>query len=112
LLNDEAWYEFSQGLARRILKEAPGSNSGRLAYAFQLSLGRAPQPEEASRLEAFVASKLDHYQTHADEALKVAGAADEVRKRIGEVQVDPAQVAAWVSVSRVLLNLDEFMTRE
>ena len=26
--------------------------------------------------------------------------------------VEPAEAAAWVGVSRVLLNLDEFITRE
>ena len=26
--------------------------------------------------------------------------------------IDPAEYAAWVTVSRVLLNLDEFITRE
>jgi hypothetical protein len=112
LLNDEAWYEFSQGLARRILKEAPESNPDRLVHAFRLCLGRTPQGDEATRLGNFVASKLDYYQSKPDEAKKVAGAAVEVSKRIGEVQYDPAQVAAWVTVSRVLLNLDEFMTRE
>ena len=30
----------------------------------------------------------------------------------GEDQLDPREAAAWVSVARIALNLDEFITRE
>jgi uncharacterized protein DUF1553/uncharacterized protein DUF1549/cytochrome c len=99
LLNDEAFYEFAQGLARRVLREAPASNPERLRYAFWLCLARAPRPDEETRLQQFLARQLDHFQTDPSEARALAGAAD-------------ANVAAWIGTSRILLNLDEFITRE
>jgi hypothetical protein len=80
LLNDEAFFEFAQALAARVVKEAPPNDRDRLNYAFRLAVGRPPQPVEGDRLATFVAS---------------SGSNDR-----------------WVAVARVVLNLDEFMTRD
>jgi hypothetical protein len=103
MLNDEAFYEFAQGLARRIQREAPGaSNLERLRYGFGLCLSRPPRPDEEARLQQFLSRQLDHFQTHPSEAqaLLGSGAGADV------------SLAAWISASRILLNLDEFITRE
>jgi hypothetical protein len=104
LLNDEAFHEFAQGLARRVLREAPTANPERLRYAFGLSLIRPPRPEEETRLQQFLSRQLDYFQTHLSEARGLTGTA-------GSDGAD-AELAAWISVSRILLNLDEFITRE
>ena len=105
LLNDEAHIEFAQSFARRILKDAPPSNAERIEYAFRLSLARKPKPREAERLANFLASQLDDLRTRPKEAeAMIAGDLPE--------GTDAPELAAWSSVSRVLLNLDEFITRE
>jgi mono/diheme cytochrome c family protein len=98
LLNDEAFYEFARALADRVLREAPPRDADRLAYAFGLGLSRRPSPNELRRLGAL----LDQHRAEArtampDDALAFAGSADR---------------AAWTAVARVILNVDEFMTRE
>ena len=119
LLNDEAFLEFAIGLAKRTLKEAPANDRQRLEYAFQLALGRAPQPKEFERLAAFLAAQRDEYlsdPTSASLLVIKEGTAPGVRRRgLAEEVVDPKQapeLAAWTAVSRVLFNLDDFMTRE
>jgi hypothetical protein len=83
LLNDQAFFEFAQALAVRVLNEAPVDQAGRLRYAFRLCMGRAPSGVEESRLGELLAE-----------------------------QGNVAPLAAWTTVTRVLLNLDEFITRE
>ena len=84
LLNDRASIEFARALAARVLREGPADPAGRLALAFRLALSRTPTDGELRRLAALL-----------DDA-KVA---------------DP-EPEAWTTVARVLLNLDEFITRE
>ena len=105
LLNDKAFQEFAQGLATRVLREAPDSGSERVKYAFRVCLGRQPRPTERARLEQFLAVQLDDFLTHPEKARQVVG-------QDAPEEADIPQLAAWLAVSRVLLNLDEFVTRE
>jgi hypothetical protein len=105
LLNDEAYAEFAQGLGRRVLLEFQGDEAARIRYAFQVCVAREPKPQEQQRLEQFLARQRDDFQTHPEEAKEaVSGAVPE--------GVTTPELAAWSAVSRVLLNLDEFITRE
>ncbi|CAN5882270.1 DUF1553 domain-containing protein [soil metagenome] len=88
LLNDQAFFEFAQALASRVLEEGPSEDAGRLDLAFQLCLARLPEPVERARLQEL----LDQQRA---------------RSPAGE-----AEHSAWTLVARVLLNLDEFITRE
>ena len=84
LLNDEAFHEFAQALGARILKEGPKNDPARIDYAFRRCLSRHPSNDESQRLLKLLKKEL--------------AAADEP--------------TAWATVSRVLLNLDETITRE
>jgi hypothetical protein len=84
LLNDQAFVELTEALAQRVLKEGPRADDERLRLAFRLCLCREPSQREHARLAAFL---------------------DEQKQA-----VDPK--AAWASLARVLMNLDEFITRE
>ncbi len=105
LLNDEAFYEFAQGLAARVLREAPPDRSERIAYAFRLGLGRRPKPKEQERLEDLLIGQRQDFEKTPREA--EAALSLELPPK-----TDPVEMAAWTAVSRVLLNLDEFITRE
>jgi hypothetical protein len=87
LLNDESSVEFAAALAQRIVKEAPAEETARLRHGFELAVQRAPRPRETERLLRFVRQQRDS-------------------------QAAPNETALWTGVARVLLNLDEFMTRE
>ncbi len=84
LLNDAAFHEFAEALAARVLKDGPPENSPRLDYAFRLCVARAPSATEHARLESLLQQQL----------------------------ADTQPKAAWTTVARVLLNLDETITRE
>jgi hypothetical protein len=84
LLNDDAYFEFAEALAGRLIK-ADGGDLARLKQGFLYAVNRDPSDLESARLMKLLAAQRD---AKKDEK------------------------AAWTAVSRVLLNLDEFMTRE
>ena len=106
LMNDAGFQEFAQGLAQRVLDERPdASNSERAEHAFRLCLARPPQEKEKDRLERLLALQLDDFRTRPDEAQEA------LPLELPE-GADVPETAAWTMVSGVLLNLDEFITRE
>jgi hypothetical protein len=104
LLNDPVFFEAAQTLAVRVLQEsAPGWNE-RLDTAFQLCLSRRPTRSERDRLANYYEGQKKLNERDA-EALKQLA----LNPLPG---VLPVEVAAWTGLSRVLMNLDEFITRE
>ena len=106
LLNDEGFHEFAQGLAHRVLT-APriSSDSGRVDYLFRVCLTRTPKPREKERLEQLLAAQLDDLRSHPQEAK------DLLTLPLPD-GIEGQEAAAWTTVASVVLNLDEFITRE
>jgi hypothetical protein len=105
LLNETAFHEFAQALALRLFREQPQDSQGRLERAFRLTVSRAPRPAEAARLAALLAIERDELASRPAEAEKLLP--PQVPAGINRVEM-----AAWISLARVLLNTDEFITRE
>jgi hypothetical protein len=91
LLNDQAFFEMAQALAKRVVKEAPEER--RVDYAFELCTSRRPSPYEHKRLKQLLTQQLE--EESADPGNRSS-----------------ALTEAWTTVSRALLNLDETITRE
>lgn len=103
LANDRTFVEFARGLALRLLR-LEGDDAVRIRAAVKITLGREAQSLEAARLQQFL-----HEQ-------RLAFAADNhaAKDLLGDMpqEFDPLEQAAWTALARVLLNLDEFITRE
>jgi hypothetical protein len=105
-LNEPIFVECSRGLAARVLREEAGSDEGRLVHAFRLCCGRAPQKAELAVLVNMLNRQRKRFTAPGAKPQDlVAG----VALPIG---VSSSEGASWVAVARVLLNLDETMTRE
>jgi hypothetical protein len=102
LLNDQAFLEFAQGLAQRVLREASLSDLERVRLAFRLCLARMPRETEEHRLSELLIQQRAGFAQVPKDATALAPKGN----------TDAREVAAWTVVSRVLLNLDEFITRE
>jgi hypothetical protein len=88
LLNDDAYFEFAEVLAKRIVAEGVTlDDMGKLSLAWQRTLQRPLKSAEGQRMLGFLAAQRD-------------------------AQKEKSEPAVWTAVARVLLNLDEFMTRE
>lgn len=91
LLNDQQFFEFAGGFADRIRREAPARDlAARIDFAFRCAVARSPSTFELERV-----SELHRRQFMAAEGT------EKERDR-----------AAWLTIARVLLNLDETITRE
>jgi hypothetical protein len=105
LLNDPVFFEAAQTLALRTLREAPGIQfADRLNYAYQVTLARPPSPQEQERLLSLFVRQKEILASNAEASAAVFPFDME--------NVDRVEGAAWVNVSRVLLNLDEFIIRQ
>jgi hypothetical protein len=117
LLNDKTFLEFAHGLAYRVLKEGPTDDKGRLEFAFRLTLIRKPAAWELAKLEKFLQQQVKQYEA-VPEKIATALLKAEPGAGVNLLECDlPAEIsvcerAAWTTVTRVLMNLDEFITRE
>jgi len=106
-LNDPAFIETAQALARRMVKEGRPNIEERLATGLELALIRSARPEEIAALSRLYESRRAYYSQHTDEAMKFA------TDPLGPVPpgMDAIELAALTAVGNVILNLDEFVTK-
>ncbi len=106
-LNDPAFVECAQALARRIILEGGRTPETRAAYGLRLCLARPAQGKQITDVVALYNSELAHYQKDLAAAQKLAA------EPLGKLPegIDPAEAAAWTVVSNVLLNLDGVLTK-
>ncbi len=104
LLNDEVFLEAARALAIRTLAESPAEWTARLNRIFQLTLSRLPSRHEAEELSESYRRQmriLDPSPADAKQLVQV-----DLREH------DPVEIAVWMGLGRILLNTDEFITRE
>lgn len=105
LANDLTFVEFARGLALRLLASPAGDDSRRLILACELCLSREPTSIELARLRNFLQQQRSRFA--ADEKSAAAFGPPTLPESIA-----PVEGASWTALSRVLMNLDEFITRE
>ena len=107
LLNDPTYVEAARALATRILHEVSGDDFARLNWAWRQVLLRTPTTFEPTTLAALLEQHRADYKADPEAAIRLL--------RTGALpapdDLDPATLAAWTSVARVLLNLHETITR-
>ena len=113
LWNDPIFVECAQALARRAVTNEPACDSPtetsrhRICYAFRRCLGRHPTNDEQQILVSLFRDREVHYSCAEAAAAKAIGGRTALP---GNVSL--SELAALVSVSRAVMNLDEFITRE
>jgi hypothetical protein len=108
LLNDPAFVEAARVFAQRILTDGGDTTDSRLQWAYRRAVSRAPSADEAA-----VLTKL--LDKHRAEYAADPAAAEALLKSSGESPIpdglNRADLAAWTSLARTLLNLHETVTR-
>ena len=104
ILNDPTFVEAAQAMGGRLIEEAR-SDEKRIDRLFLLCLGRRPDEQEQQLTGQLFIEQLAIFNENEN----LAAAA------VGEYHLpgtNLATQAAWVAVSRTIMNLDEFITRE
>ena len=106
-MNDPPFVEAARALAAKVLTCAPADDTARIHWAWRQVLGRDAQPAEAAVLTQLLDDHRAQYASNpkAAEAILTVGISPQPKN------IDTAELAAWTSVSRVLLNLNETITR-
>jgi hypothetical protein len=109
-LNNDVFAECARQFAVRLLNSVPESETAAVERAFLWCLGRRPELDEVREVLELLHESQRYYQEHpevTDQLLRSlkAGSSDTAPNA-------PETIAAWINVCRLLLNLDEFITRE
>lgn len=105
-LNNEVFVEAAQAFSVRLLSDTEThGDQERMIKAFQLALHRLPEPEEMEPLMSLLQAARSWYADHEKEAHALIG-------EHASNDVTDQEQAAWIHVTRLMLNLDAFLTRE
>ncbi|MFM7750415.1 MAG: DUF1553 domain-containing protein, partial [Opitutaceae bacterium] len=109
-LNEPVFVEAAQALALRIWREGGASDDSRADYAYRLCTSRGARPAEIAALRRLLDEKRARLRSGE---LKAAEIAFSAFTKTADLPADatPADLAAWAIVARVLLNLDETLTK-
>jgi len=110
-LNETLFVEAARALARRVLEAGGRTDEERLAYAFRRVLSRDPGESEQAELKGLLQRQRERIAEGWVSAHELSTGRSVLPDALPE-GVTPTQLAAYTVVARVLLNLDETITRE
>lgn len=109
-LNEIVFVEAAQALALRILREGGTTEAARVAYGFRLCTARAARPDEIAEVIAVMKTPRQRVAEGWISAREVAFG-DAAKLPELPAGITPVDVAGWTIAARVLLNLDETLTK-
>ena len=104
LANDIQFIEAARALAREVQALHDASEAVRAEWMFRRCLARRPNASESERLSSLIAAQRKAFAEDPEAATALNGA-----EKPG---AHDTELAAWTATARVLMNLDEFITRE
>jgi hypothetical protein len=108
-LNEPVFVEAAQALALRTLRDGGRTDEERAAYAFQACTGREPKSAEVATILELLRSRDARIAEGWLPAREISAGEGKVPEL--PAGTNPRQLAGWTIVSRVLLNLDETLTK-
>jgi mono/diheme cytochrome c family protein len=110
-LNETLFLEAARALAVKTVKEGGLTDQARATFAFRQALSRKPTAAELAELLALKTRQLERFSTGELNPWNLAtNDPDKAFALPKGVRMD--ELAAWTTVARVLLNLDETITKE
>jgi hypothetical protein len=108
LLNNPIYVEAARVFAERVLKEGGSNLSRQLSWAFYQAAGRPPEAPELRTLAELHEKSLARFKADPESARQFIQAGEKPMAS----GIAPAGLAAMTSVTRVMLNLHEVITRD
>ncbi len=105
ILNDPVFFECAQHLGLRIAEYESNDLREKIRYGYQLALSRAPSDREVTIL-------ANAYQTFFDQFKEDRSRAEKVTKGLDVDDENVSDIAAYISLGRTLINVEEFFTRQ
>jgi hypothetical protein len=108
-LNSETFTGAARALAELAIVTA-GDDASRMAFAFRQCLGREPSEKERGLLLALLEKGRSVFAAEPEAAAKLI--ATNGPEASAKDPSKPADLAAWIATTRIILNTDEFITRD
>lgn len=107
LLNDPSFVEAARVFAVSALKQEALTPDERIDWIWQVALSRKTTSQEQKVVKQLYLSNKAHFEAHPEEAANL------MRVGMSEVPDDltAPEIAAWTAVTRTVMNLHEFITR-
>jgi hypothetical protein len=109
-LNETLFLEAAQSLARRAVEHGD-TDAERIEYAFRSCVTRRPESDELNELTELLARQKSYIGQGWINPSELAIGKSEAPKKLPN-KATPTELAAYTVVARVLLNLDETITKE
>jgi hypothetical protein len=110
-LNETLFVEIARALALKTVKEGGATDASRLEFAFRSVLSRKPTVKEATELSGLLNRQRERFADGELNPWNLATSDPDKSFALPKgVRMD--DLAAWTAISRVLLNLDETITKE
>jgi hypothetical protein len=111
--NEDIFAECARGLAVRMISQGGDTPESRATCGFRLCVSRHPTPEELAELTSLYRQQIDYLTKAAAKGDGKSSLPDPADAPIPAPEgVSPVDFAAWTTVARVLLNLDETISKE
>lgn len=110
LLNDPTFVEAARVLAEHVLAEGVETVDARLDFLFRRALSRTPDDTERQLLQDLLVESRGQFQEHPEAGQRLVNVGDKKRAEDAATK-GAAELAAWTTVARAVLNLNETITR-
>jgi hypothetical protein len=107
-MNDVSYVEAARVFAQRVMNEGGALPAERIAFAFRSATARPPKPEEAAILLDAFRRNEDRFTSKPEAAAKNVSAGEYPR----DAKLDVIELAAYTSVTSLILNLNEAVMKE
>jgi hypothetical protein len=108
LLNDVAFVEAARVLAQRVMTDGGATPEERITFMFRLATARRPRSAELRILLDGFHEHLASYRKDSQAALKLVSTGEFRR----DEKLDVSELAAYMAVAGLILNLDETITKD
>jgi Protein of unknown function (DUF1553) len=111
-LNEALFLECAGGLAAKTVCDGGKSDIERLTYVVRRCLSREPTEDELSVLIGFLDRQRQRFESGDADPMPLISDMPQSMLQKSLATASPAELAAWTTVGRVVLNLDETITKE
>ena len=108
LMNDVTFVEAARVFAQRMMMESGDDPARQISQAFVMATAREPRPEEVAILQRSYERNLTVFERNPETARQLIHSGEFAVN----ADLNPAKLAALTTVTSLILNLDEVVTKE
>ena len=105
--SQRALQEAARKLAGRMINDAGSDPTQRLVHGFELCVTRKPGVRELGLLRKALDERLSQFKKDPESAARIIS----VGQAPIDSKLDSAELAAYTTIARMMLNLSEFITK-